>query len=103
MIRVKVESEDMNAYVQMIKDLEKAIIDSGYPAFNMGVFVPIGGGAHESETLMIRAIMPTCKREKKSLLIIKRRFMGRIWEQSQMMSEVTSDTFEECEQIYKAE
>ena len=102
-IRVKVESEDMNAYVQTIKDLEKAIIDSGYPAFNMGVFVPIGGGTHESETLMIRAIMPTAK-EFGELVdnYFKGASWGRIWEQSQMMSEVTSDTFEECEQIYKA-
>lgn len=103
-IRVKVDSEDMNAYVDSIKALEKAIIDSGYPAFNMGVFVPIGGGIHESQTLMVRAIMPTAK-EFGELIdnYFKGASWGRIWEQSQTMSEVISDTFEECQQIYKAE
>ena len=38
--------------------LEEAIIDAGHKDFFNGVFVPIGGGSHEAQTVMVRSITP---------------------------------------------
>jgi hypothetical protein len=104
-LRVKISSENLNAYVETLRELETAIINSGHESFNMGLFVPFGGGIHESQTLMLRAISPTAR---ESGQIADEYFAGaswgRIWEKSRaLVDKVVSDTYELCEQIYSAE
>ena len=104
-LRVKVSPENLNAYVEALRELETAIINSGHESFNMGLFGPFGGGVHESQTIMVRAISPTAR---ESGQIADEYFAGaswgRIWEKSRaLVDEVVSDTYEVCEQIYTAE
>ena len=104
-LKVKVSADNLNAYVESLRELETAIINSGHETFNLGVFGPFGGGVHESQTLMVRAISPTAR---ESGQIADEYFAGaswgRIWEKSRtMIDEVVSDTCELCEQIYSAE
>ena len=104
-LRIKVSPENLNTYVESIRELEAAIINSGYESFNMGLFGPFGGGVHESQTIMVRAISPTAR---ESGQIADEYFAGaswgRIWEKSRaLVDEVVSDTYEVCEQIYTAE
>ena len=104
-LRIKVSSENLNAYVESIRELETAIINSGHESFNMGLFGPFGGGVHESQTIMVRAISPTAR---ESGQIADEYFAGapwgHIWEKSRaLVDEVVSDTYELCEQIYTAE
>ena len=104
-VRVKVSPENLNAYVEALSELENSIINSGHESFNMGVFVPFGGGVHESQTLMVRSISPTAR---ESGQIADEYFAGaswgRIWEKSRaLVDKVVSDTYEVCEQIYTAE
>ena len=104
-LRIKVSPENLNTYVESIRELETAIINSGHESFNMGLFGPFGGGVHESQTIMVRAISPTAR---ESGQIADEYFAGaswgRIWEKSRaLVDEVVSDTYEVCEQIYTAE
>ena len=104
-LKVKVSADNLNAYVESLRELETAIINDGHETFNLGVFGPFGGGVHESQTLMVRAISPTAR---ESGQIADEYFAGaswgRIWEKSRtMIDEVVSDTYELCEQIYSAE
>ena len=104
-LRIKVSTKNLNAYVNSIRELETAIINSGHESFNMGLFGPFGGGVHESQTIMVRAISPTAR---ESGQIADEYFAGaswgRIWEKSRaLVDEVVSDTYELCEQIYTAE
>ena len=104
-VRVKVSPENLNAYVEALRELETAIINSGHESFNMGVFGPFGGGVHESQTIMVRSISPTAS---ESGQIADEYFAGaswgRIWEKSRaLVDKVVSDTYELCEQIYTAE
>ena len=104
-LRIKVSPENLNAYVESLRELETAIINSGHESFNMGLFSPFGGGIHESQTIMVRAISPTAR---ESGQIADEYFAGaswgRIWEKSRaLVDEVVSDTYEVCEQIYTAE
>ena len=104
-LRIKVSPENLNAYVESLRELETAIINSGHESFNMGLFGPFGGGVHESQTIMVRAISPTAR---ESGQIADEYFAGaswgRIWEKSRaLVHEVVSDTYEVCEQIYTAE
>ena len=104
-LRVKVSPENLNAYVEALRELETAIINSGHESFNMGVFGPFGGGVHETQTLLVRAISPTAR---ESGQIADEYFAGAswgpIWEKSRaLVDKVVSDTYELCEQIYSAE
>ena len=104
-LRIKVSTENLNAYVESLRELETAIINSGHESFNMGLFGPFGGGVHESQTIMVRAISPTAR---ESGQIADKYFAGaswgRIWEKSRaLVDEVVSDTYEVCEQIYTSE
>ena len=104
-LRIKVSTENLNAYVESLRELETAIINSGHESFNMGLFGPFGGGVHESQTIMVRAISPTAR---ESGQIADEYFAGaswgRIWEKSRaLVDEVVSDTYELCEQIYTSE
>jgi len=104
-LRIKVSPENLNAYVESLRELETAIINSGHESFNMGLFSPFGGGVHESQTIMVRAISPTAR---ESGQIADEYFAGaswgRIWEESRaLVDEVVSDTYEVCEQIYTSE
>ena len=104
-VRVKVSPENLNAYVEALRELETAIINSGHESFNMGVFGPFGGGVHESQTIMVRSISPTAR---ESGQIADEYFAGaswgRIWEKSRaLVDKVVSDTYELCEQIYTEE
>ena len=101
--RMKVAPENINNFVSVMTELESAIIASGYDTFNLGVFQPIGGGVHESQTLKIRAILDSAK---ESGQLMDDFFSGAswssLWLKARMISEITSDTVEICEQIYTA-
>ena len=88
----------------LMRKLETAIIESGHETFNLGVFMPIGGGVHESSTIMVRAISPTAEEIGH---LIDEYFEGadwaQYWQQRAPIMELVSATFELCEQIYKAE
>lgn len=104
-LRIKVSTENLNAYIEALRELETAIINSGHESFNMGVFGPFGGGVHESQTIMVRAISPTAR---ESGQIADEYFAGAswgpIWERSRaLVDEIVSDTYELCEQIYSTE
>ena len=85
-LRIKVSPENLNTYVESIRELETAIINSGHESFNMGLFGPFGGGVHESQTIMVRAISPTAR---ESGQIADEYFAGaswgRIWEKSRAL------------------
>ncbi|GIT34697.1 MAG: hypothetical protein Ct9H300mP4_10160 [Gammaproteobacteria bacterium] len=105
-LRIKVSPENLNPTLNKLRELETAIINRGHESFNMGLFGPFGGGVHESQTIMVRAISPTAR---ESGQIADEYFAGaswgRIWEKSRALGlgEVVSDTYEVCEQIYTSE
>ena len=104
--RVKVAPENVPAFVASMSDLEVAIQEGGHPDFFNGVFVPIGGGKHESQTLMLRSISPT---PEASGALFDEYFAGNAsWAAAYMavaqhIDSVESDNFELCEQFYFGE
>ena len=104
--RVKVAPENVPAFVASMSDLEAAIQEGGHPDFFNGVFVPIGGGKHESQTLMLRSISPT---PEASGALFDEYFAGNAsWAAAYMavaqhIDSVESDNFELCEQFYFGE
>ena len=101
--RVKVAAENLDAFVGSVTELEKQIRDDGYD-WNAGVFMPIGGGSEEVGYLHFRAV----GRSAESLgAIIDAYFDGASWAQvfdsaMSFVIDIKTDTFEECEVIYRA-
>ena len=101
--RVKVPPQNLAAFVAGMSALETAIQDGGHDYFFNGVFVPIGGGSHEAETLMVRSVT----RDESSMgMLFDEYFSGTAtWAGAfdalqQAGGTVISDTFEKCEQFY---
>jgi hypothetical protein len=102
---VKVAPENVPAFVAAMSNLEKALQEGGHPSFTNGVFLPIGGGTHDINTLMLRSITPTPELHG---AMFDEYFAGTAsWADDytavgQLMMSLESDNFEICEQIYSA-
>ena len=102
-MRMEVDGENQTNFVALIAKLEAAVRAEGYD-INIGVFQPIGGGAHEASTLMVRAITQDGTTHGK---IIDEAFAGASWmpmwlSALELVDEMTTDTFEICDQFYTA-
>ena len=101
--RVIVPSDKLQDFVEALTTLEAAIIDAGHKEFFNGVFVPIGGGSHETQTLMVRSITPDATLMGK---LFDEYFAGNASWQDEWLNlqaiggVITTDTFEVCEQTY---
>ena len=101
--RVLVPSDKLQEFVAAMTALEEAIIDAGHKDFFNGVFVPIGGGSHEAQTVMVRSITPDATLMGK---LFDEYFAGNASWQDEWLNlqaiggEIKTDTFEVCEQTY---
>ncbi|MDG2460645.1 MAG: hypothetical protein P8M73_07170 [Luminiphilus sp.] len=99
--RVKIAPANLGAFVSKMTELEAALRDAGHD-INVGVFQPLGGGAHE--TIHLRAVSPSYAASGR---VIDEAFTGAAWmslwaEGMALVDEVVSDNFEHCQIIYTA-
>ena len=100
--RIKVPAENLQAFTEGLEKLEASIQAAGHPNFFNGVFVPIGGGTHEIETLMVRSIT----RDAQSMgVLFDDYFAGTAswaadYDSLMLLGEVMSDNMDICEQLY---
>ena len=102
LFRLKISNENIQAYVDKIVELQAALRAAGHKV-NLGVFQPIGGGAHEAYHL--RASSPSAADSGR---ILDEAYADASWmslwaEASALVDEVVSDNFEQCEIIYTVE
>ncbi len=101
--RVNLPADKLQDFVSAMSDLEKAIIEAGHSEFFNGVFIPIGGGTHEAQTLMVRSVTPDASSFGK---LFDEYFDGEAsWTNEWLALQavggtIISDSFEECEQTY---
>ncbi|MAI42633.1 MAG: hypothetical protein CMP95_09245 [Gammaproteobacteria bacterium] len=102
-MRVKVEPEKLTAFVAAANQYEEEAKEAGIK-LQVGVFLPIGGGPLEADTLHVRFVAPSASETGARL---DNMFASGIDPNSglakmyQMMTPV-SDTLESCEQLYTA-
>jgi hypothetical protein len=100
--RIKVPAENLQAFTEGLEKLEASIQAAGHPNFFNGVFVSIGGGTHEIETLMVRSIT----RDAQSMgVLFDDYFAGTAswaadYDSLMLLGEVMSDNMDICEQLY---
>ena len=104
MLRVTVPAQSTDAFVNAITATEKAVQAAGHD-MNLGVFAAIGGGAHEANTLHVRAIAQNATSFGK---ILEDYYAGASYgvpwnEAFAMVTSIKSDYMQKCEQIYSAE
>ncbi len=103
--RVNVPSDKLQEFVDAMTTLEEAIIEAGHSDFFNGVFIPIGGGTHEAQTVMVRSVTPDAASFGK---LFDQYFDGEAswadeWLSLQAVGgTILSDNFEECEQTFSA-
>jgi hypothetical protein len=104
--RIQVANEKVPAFVAAMSELEAAIQNNGHEDFGNGVFVSIGGGSHEVQTLMVRSV----SRDAAAAGALFDEYFsgtaawaGAFQAVSPHIDAVTSDNFEMCEQIYFGE
>ena len=104
MLRVSVPAESTDAFVAAISAAEKAVQAAGHD-MNLGVFTAIGGGAHEANTLHVRAIAQNAKSFGKILEdYYAGASYGTPWNEAfAMVTSIKSDYMQKCEQVYSAE
>ena len=100
--RLTISSENLQAYVNKIAELETALRAAGHKV-NVGVFQPIGGGVHED--IHLRVVSPS---SAESGRILDDAYAGAAWmsiwaEALALVDEELSDNFEQCELLYTAE
>jgi hypothetical protein len=100
--RLTISSENLQAYVNKIAELETALRAAGHKV-NVGVFQPIGGGVHED--IHLRVVSPS---SAESGRILDDAYAGAAWmsiwvEALALVDEQLSDNFEQCELLYAAE
>jgi hypothetical protein len=100
--RLTISSENLQAYVNKIAELETALRAAGHKV-NVGVFQPIGGGVHED--IHLRVVSPS---SAESGRILDNAYAGAAWmsiwvEALALVDEQLSDNFEQCELLYAAE
>lgn len=100
--RVVLPSSKLQDFVVAMTAFEEAVIKAGHDFF-VGIFIPLGGGTHEAQTLMVRAITPDAASHGR---LFDEYFDGKAtwsaeWAALQAVGfTVISDNFEECEQTY---
>jgi hypothetical protein len=104
--RIQVANEKVPAFVAAMSELEAAIQNNGHADFGNGIFVSIGGGSHEVQTLMVRSV----SRDAAAAGALFDEYFsgtaawaGAFQAVSPHIDAVISDNFESCEQIYAAE
>ncbi|MDG2501928.1 MAG: hypothetical protein P8M77_05995 [Porticoccaceae bacterium] len=100
---VKVAPENVPAFVAAMSNLETALQEGGHSSFSNGVFLPIGGGAHDVDILMLRSITPTAESNGAMFdeyFAGKASWAGAYADVVKYIVSVESDNFEICEQIY---
>ena len=99
--RVIVKQENMSAFAEAMSVLEKEIQDNGHETFFNGVFVSLGGGSYESNTLMVRSITSDAREQGQ---IADEFFEGKYNESYSAAMALTdgivSDNVQVCEQLY---
>ena len=104
--RIQVANENVPAFVAAMSELEAAIQNNGHEDFGNGVFVSIGGGSHEVQTLMTRSVS---RDAAAAGALFDEYFSGTAgWAGafqvvSSYIDAVISDNYEMCEQIYFGE
>ena len=102
-MRVRVPPEKLTAFVAAASQYEKEATEAGIK-LQVGVFLAIGGGAHEADTVHVRFVAPSASETGARLDnmfasgVDPKRGLGQMY---QMMIPV-SDTIESCEQFYTA-
>ena len=99
--RLNIAPQHLMLFVSKMTELETALREAGHD-MNVGVFQPLGGGAHE--TIHLRAVSPTYSESGK---VIDEAFSGAAWmsiwaEAMALVDEVVTDNFEHCQIIYTA-
>ena len=102
-MRVKVAPEKRTAYVAAVTQYEKEAQEAGIK-LQAGVFLPIGGGAHEADTVHVRFVAPSASETGARLDKIFASGVDPKSGLAQMyqMGTPVSDTLESCEQLYTA-
>lgn len=99
--RMDIAPHKLMPFVAKMTELETALRAAGHD-INVGVFQPLGGGAHE--TIHLRAVSPSYGESGK---VIDEAFSGAAWmsiwaEAMTLVDEVITDNFERCQIIYLA-
>ena len=100
--RVNIAPQNLMPFVAKMTELEAALRSAGHD-INVGVFQPLGGGAHE--TIHLRAVSPSYGESGK---VIDEAFAGAAWmsiwaDAMALVDEVVTDNFERCQIIYVAD
>ena len=100
--RVNIAPQNLMPFVAKMTELEAALRSVGHD-INIGVFQPLGGGAHE--TIHLRAVSPSYGESGK---VIDEAFAGAAWmsiwaDAMTLVDEVVTDNFERCQMIYVAD
>jgi hypothetical protein len=101
--RVRVAPQNVPAFLAAMTDFETALQEGGHPDFFNGVFLGIGGGTHEAQTLMLRSITPDAESHGAMFdeyFAGEASWAGAYLAVAQLIESVESDNFEICEQIY---
>jgi len=99
--RLNIAPQNLMPFVAKMTELETALRAAGHN-MNVGVFQPLGGGAHE--TIHLRAVSPSYGESGK---VIDDAFSGAAWfsiwaEAMALVDEIVTDNFEHCQVIYTA-
>ena len=99
--RLNIAPQNLMPFVAKMTELETALRAAGHN-MNVGVFQPLGGGAHE--TIHLRAVSPSYGESGK---VIDDAFSGAAWfsiwaEAITLVDEIVTDNFEHCQVIYTA-
>lgn len=103
-MRLKISPANMPAFIEGITKLEKEIQDAGHDTFMNGLFVALGGGTYEANTVYLKSITSNVETHG---AVIDDYFSGAAWgatyrEVTALIDEVVNDQFEICEQFYTA-
>jgi hypothetical protein len=101
MIRVEVAPENVAKFVAGMEATERAVEKAGHD-LNIGVFVGVGGGKHEANTLHMRAVFRTAADFGKVLdEYYAGASFGAPWDEAfGYVTRIASDYIQECEQVY---
>ena len=103
-MRLKISQANLPAFIAGITKLEKEIQDAGHDTFMNGLFIALGGGTYEADTLYLKSITSNVDTHG---AVIDDYFSGAAWgvtyrEVKALISEIVNDQFEVCEQFYTA-
>lgn len=95
----------MPCFIAAITKMEAEVIAAGHDTFMNGLFVAIGGGAHEAGTYYLKSITSSVETHG---AVFDDYLSGAAWgasynEAVALIDEVVNDQFEQCEQFYSAE